>query len=104
MELFSCNSHNFHNNIGRNSYKEVIEMSLFKGIKEGFKAWGQNITILINSLLLSIVYLIGVGFTSLFALILRKKFLQFKLSKERESYWTELNLTKKPLEEYYRQF
>lgn len=79
-------------------------MSLFKGIKEGFKAWGQNITILINSLLLSIVYLIGVGFTSLFALILRKKFLQFKLSKERESYWTELNLTKKPLEEYYRQF
>lgn len=75
-----------------------------KGFFNGFRNFGHNIIAIVNSTLLLLVYLIGVGFTKLFAKISRKNFLDDKISKERESYWTELNLNKKPLKEYYRQF
>jgi len=74
------------------------------GIKEGFKSFGENIAITVNSLLLSIVYFIGVGTTSLFARILKKRFLDTKISKQSKTYWQNLNLKKKKFEEYYRQF
>jgi hypothetical protein len=74
----------------------------FKGIKEGMKEFGQNITIIVNSILLSIVYLIGVGPTSIIAKIFGKSFLQKELVKE--TYWTDLNLEKEDKDNYYRQF
>jgi hypothetical protein len=69
----------------------------------GFKEFGENITLMINSLLLSVVYFFGVGFTAIFARIVKKHFLETKLSEEK-TYWKELDLEKKPIEEYYRQF
>ena len=74
------------------------------GIKEGFKGFGENITIIVNSLLLSVVYFIGVGATSLFARILKKRFLDTKISKQAKTYWQNLDLKKKKFDEYYRQF
>ena len=79
-------------------------MSFFKGIKKGSHKFGSNITIIINSILLFSVYLIGVGLTSIISKISGKKFLDTKLSKEKESYWTDLNLKKKNTEEYYKQY
>lgn len=76
----------------------------FKGFLQGFKNFGYNISIIINSILLLAVYLIGVGITAIFAKIFRKKFLDMELSDDRKTYWSELNLEKKPTEEYYRQF
>jgi len=75
-----------------------------KGFKKGQKNFGENIGIIINSILLSFVYIIGVGLTSIFSKIVKKDFLDLKIKKEDESYWSELNLGKKPLQEYYRQF
>lgn len=75
----------------------------FKGLKEGFKEFSSNISIIINTILLSIVYLIGVGITSIFAKLIGKHFLDIK-HKNVDSYWSDLNLSKEPIENYYRQF
>ena len=91
----------------------------FKGFKKGMNNFGQNIALIINTILLTFVYLIGVGLTSIFAKIVGKHFLEMKLSKSWKSeisrtqkikdfrvgsYWSDLNLKKKKFEEYYRQF
>jgi hypothetical protein len=76
----------------------------FKGFKEGMHIFGQNIAILVNTILLLIVYLIGVGMTSLVAKISGKRFLDMRTDKNSSSYWKPLNLKKKKMEEYYRQF
>jgi hypothetical protein len=65
--------------------------------------FGYNIALIINTLLLSLVYVVGVGFTSVIAKLFRKHFLKIIISKK-NSYWYDLNLKKKPIEEYYRQF
>ncbi|MBW2984869.1 hypothetical protein KY361_07140 [Candidatus Woesearchaeota archaeon] len=76
----------------------------FKGFKEGMHSFGSNVTAIINSSLLTIVYLIGVGLTSIFAKLFGKHFLDIKLAKKKNSYWSDLDLKKKPIDEYYRQF
>ena len=75
-----------------------------RGFKEGQKSFGETIGIIINSILLSFVYLFGVGITFIFAGIFGKHFLELDINKESSSYWSELNLTKKSIKEYYRQF
>ena len=77
-------------------------MSLIKEFKEGFKDFGSNITIIVNTILLIIIYLIGVGITSITAKIFKKKFL-YELNSNK-SYWNDLNLKKEQMENYYRQF
>ncbi len=76
----------------------------FTGFKKGSRDFGYNIALIINSVLLSLVYIIGAGFTSIVAKLFGKHFLDIKLSKKRDSYWSDLNLKKKPIGEYYRQF
>tara|TARA_Y100000310_G_scaffold262419_1_gene272084 strand:- start:8625 stop:8876 length:252 start_codon:yes stop_codon:yes gene_type:complete len=76
----------------------------FRGFRKGMNNFGQNIAIIINSALLFIVYLIGIGFTSIIAKIFRKHFLETKISKTKTTYWSDLNLKNKPIKEYYRQF
>ena len=76
----------------------------FSGFKKGLKSFGHNISLVVNSVLLTIVYLIGVGATSIVAKLIGKHFLDKKISKEQSTYWSELVLKKKPIEEYYRQF
>jgi len=75
----------------------------FSGFKKGMNDFGTNISTIINSVLLSLVYISGAGFTSLIAKLFGKHFLDMKASK-RKTYWSDLNLKKKPIEEYYRQF
>lgn len=75
----------------------------FQGFKKGFREFGLNLVLIINTLLLLIVYLSAVLVTSIIAKIAGKKFLEKKLSTQ-ESYWSDLNLSKKPVEDYYRQF
>ena len=74
----------------------------FKGFKKGMGTFGSNIALIINTLLLFFVYIVGVGLTSIIAKLFRKHFLETRLSKD--SYWSDLNLKKKPIEKYYRQF
>lgn len=76
----------------------------FIGFRTGLKLPGQKIGLVINSILLLIVYIIGVGLTSITAKLFGKHFLDTKLSKNKTTYWSELNLKKKSIEDYYRQF
>lgn len=75
----------------------------FAGFKKGMKHFGNCLTIIVNSILLLVVYVIGVGITSLIAKIAKKRFLETKPAKQK-TYWTNLNLNKKTIKEYYRQF
>lgn len=74
-----------------------------KGVKKGMSNFGHSISIIINTFLLILVYLSGVGITSIIARIVGKKFINEEIS-SKKSYWSNLNLKRKPIEEYYRQF
>ncbi len=71
---------------------------------KGMKDFGLTISILINSFLLLFAYLIGVGLTTLISKLTGKHFLDLKLDQEAKSYWSDLNLKRKSIKEYYRQF
>lgn len=73
-----------------------------KEFKKGMKSFGENISIIVNSLLLLVVYFIGVGLTFALAKVFRKSFLDTKFTKE--SYWSDLNLKNRTIKEHYRQF
>jgi len=77
--------------------------NLIKGLKTGQKAFGEDIAIIVNSALLTLVYVIGIGATFIFSKLFGKKFLDIELNAS-PSYWEDLNLTKKPIGAYYRQF
>ena len=75
----------------------------FKGFKKGMTGFGHNISVIVNSALLIIVYFVGVGITSIIAKLFNKKFLDMKIA-DKETYWKDLNLKNKDIEEYHRQF
>jgi hypothetical protein len=75
----------------------------FKGFKHGFEGFGQNIGIIINTVLLLLVYFVSVGFTFALAKLLRKKFLDTELKND-DTYWVDLNLEIESIEDFYRQF
>ncbi len=77
--------------------------NFIKGFKEGLHNFGSNTSIIVNSVILLIIYLIPVGFTSIISKIINKKFLDIDNSKK-NTYWSDLNLKKKKINEYYRQF
>lgn len=76
----------------------------FRGVKEGQKFFGEVVSTLVNSLLLGIVYIIGVGLTSMASIIAGKKFLEKDLESTKETYWMDLNISTKGKEEYYTQY
>ena len=78
-------------------------MSFWKDFIEGFGFYGKLISTIVNTVLLSLTYIIAVGLTALFAKLFKQHFMELKTNKEK-TYWKELNLKKKPLEKYYRQF
>ena len=75
-----------------------------KGFIEGSKEFGLSINILVITSLLTVVYVLGVGVTSIVAKAIGKHFLNTQLAKNQDTYWTELNLKKKEIDEYYKQF
>jgi len=77
--------------------------NFFNGFKKGFTEFGHNISLIVNTILLLFVYIFGVGPTSVFAKIVGKHFLEKKLNKN-DTYWNDLDLGKKDVEDYYRQF
>ena len=79
-------------------------MNFIKGLWKGQKLFGEVIAGLINFVLLSIVYILGVGGTAIVAKISKKRFLDINLDKSKKTYWQELNLGKKEKEDYYKQF
>ena len=68
------------------------------------KQFGEKITTVVNTVLLLLVYVVGVGLTSIIARIFRKHFLERKTSKQKTSYWSDLNIKKQERDKYYKQF
>jgi hypothetical protein len=75
----------------------------FSGFLNGFKNFSHIIINIVNFILLSIVYFVGIGPTSVVAKIARKNFLDLK-KKKTDSYYTKKDIKKEPIENYYRQF
>ena len=59
--------------------------------------------VIINSVLLTIVYFIGIGLTAIFAKIVGKRFMHYKEAGV-QTYWVDKEKKKLKLEDYYRQF
>lgn len=83
----------------REKIKEFVE-----GYKKGQKNFGDNISTIINSILLTLVYILGIGLTSIFAKIFKKHFLSLKIDKNKMTYWEDLNLSNKTMGDCYKQF
>ena len=77
---------------------------IFKGAKRGFTGFGDLISTLVNATLLLLVYLLGVGITSVIAKLVRKHFLEMETNPNLESYWVDLNLEEDKVDNFYRQF
>jgi hypothetical protein len=77
--------------------------NLFAGFKDGMKNFGTTISIIVNSILLFLVYIIGVGLTFIFSKIFKKNFLDTK-PENVKSYWKNINLKNQKKEDCYRQF
>ncbi len=78
--------------------------SFIEGLKEGNRLFGETVGIIINSILLTIAYLLGAGLSKLIIIVSGKKILDKYPDKERTTYWKDINLTLKKKEEYYKQF
>ncbi|MCK5300191.1 MAG: hypothetical protein KAJ54_03490 [Candidatus Aenigmarchaeota archaeon] len=76
----------------------------FKEFASGFREFGENITLIVNTILLFIVYLVGSGVSGVTAKLCKKHFFENKISSDVKSYWSDLNLKKREIDEYYRQF
>jgi len=73
------------------------------GFKNGFLEFSHTISISINTIFLLIIYILGIGLTSIIAKITGKTFISTK-NKNKNSYWQDLSLTTKSKEKYYQQF
>jgi len=78
--------------------------SFFKRFKNGTHDFAMAISSIINVILLSLTYLIAVGLTSVAGKLVKKRFLNIDLSKKKKSYWSNLNLKVKKIEEYYKRY
>ncbi|MBD3155411.1 MAG: hypothetical protein GF368_02025 [Candidatus Aenigmarchaeota archaeon] len=75
--------------------------SFLKGFGKGFKKFGEGVSNVVNFVLLTFVYFIGIGITSLFAKIFGKKFLDMKEGEK--SYWKNKE-GEKELKDYKKMF
>lgn len=74
-----------------------------RGFGSGVRLFSETISIIVNCILLTLVYLIGVGITSISAKIFKKKFLDLNPTNE-ESYWEDVEKKDMKMEDHYRQF
>ena len=83
-----------------------ILKNFFQGFKKGQKEAAETLAIIPNTLLLSLVYFLGVGLTSIIAKLSGKSFLSKKIDPTVNTYWEKSNISQsnKDLEELYKQF
>ena len=75
----------------------------FNGFKKGMESFGKNISTIINTAMLLVAYLFGLGLVSIFAKLVGKHFFEKKIS-GKSTYWSDSNLKKKSIKEHYKQF
>ncbi len=70
----------------------------FDGVKAGMALFGEHIAAVVNTILLSFVYVVGVGLTRVIAYATQKKLLDKELGSA--TYWVDMDLEDEP----YRMF
>lgn len=78
--------------------------SFFKEFHKGQALFGETISTVVNSLLLSLVYFLGIGLTSIFAKFANRRFLDKETDLLKESYWEEFHFMKIEEGEHFRQY
>jgi len=76
----------------------------FNGVYEGSKLFGYSAANIINSILLAVVYFVGVGPVSVIGRLLGKRFLDLEKDITPGSYWKERKQEKLSKDDHYRQF
>ncbi len=81
-----------------------MEKIYFASVKDGMMFFGERTSAVVNAVLLTGVYILGVGSMSLLAKIIGKKFLELDTDVTRESYWVKKIEPPEKLQRYFRQF
>ena len=76
---------------------------IWNAIKSILEPLSKIMSSIVNFVLLSIVYFVGIRIVSVSAKLFRKHFLELK-KQNKKSNWNEHRLEKEPLEKYYRMF
>ncbi|MBU1118954.1 hypothetical protein KKH43_03680 [Patescibacteria group bacterium] len=79
-----------------------MNVEFFKNYKKGLHFFGESISAIVSSVLLTFVYIVGVGCTAVVARVARKRFIDYNLDKK--TFWKEVDSREKTKEEYLRQF
>jgi len=79
-------------------------IKIWEAIKKGFLAFSHFMQKIVNTILLSIVYFIGIGLTSLILKLFGKRFMELKLDKHAKSYYKNCDATKKQKSDFYRMY
>jgi hypothetical protein len=77
-------------------------MSFFGGFKLGFTSFGHRVNSVVTAAVLVMVYVIGIGFTTLLGRIAGKKFMD--MNPGGESYWTDVEQKEETLDDCRRSF
>ncbi|MAF37092.1 hypothetical protein CL622_08315 [archaeon] len=79
-------------------------MKLFLiGIKDGIHAFGEAISLVVNTILLFVAYVVGIGFVAIIAKIKKKHFLRMEIEQTQSSYWEDIEQNNLSLKSCYRQ-
>ena len=81
-----------------------MSSKIWEVIKKGFLAFSHFMQMVVNTILLTVVYFVGIGLTSLISKLFGKHYLELKLDKNAKSYYKECYSTKRPKEEFYRMY
>jgi large-conductance mechanosensitive channel len=76
--------------------------SFLSAFKIGLKSFGEQIALLVNFLLLTVVYFFAIGPTSIIARLNNKKFIDLELRNKDKTYWKDEK--NKEIKNYYQQF
>ena len=82
---------------------KIISRIFLRDLKQGFASFGESIVTFINTVLLVIVYVFGVGVSALMMARKRKTLLDMKIDGSVETYWKTTPLAK-DMKSHYRQF
>lgn len=74
-----------------------------KGLKEGFEIVGKMIANIINTVLLLVIYFVGIGLAALFVKLAGQDLMPLE-NKDAKSYYSEKNIEKGKIDDYYNQF
>ena len=95
--------HNIIRIISSKLYKSRSAVILGKLIS-GFQSVSSTMTKVVNFILLSITYFIGIGSIWIISNITKKYFLNLNPKKNTDSYWQKSNMGKEDKKSYYHQF